>query len=213
MKKISVKNLVSIVIALILVLQCSPLLAFANSDGEMYTYTYSNGEVVNYYIDEEGHEYTYKKGAKIYVLLPLEKYRTKEKDLQNEVSTATTESNQNSLNSYNTNDGYVYISTLFKNTVDLPKRTGYMGYPSNADCLRIRTTECKPALVSHRVDVHLYTKTTDGEAYDYHYFDQNCSQAQGYSLVGRVVSQVNVYVASSSAKMTSCLLTVTATEG
>lgn len=63
----------SIAVALILMLQCSPLLAFANSDGEMYTYTYSNGEVVHYYIDNGDHEYLYKNGEKIYVLLPLDK--------------------------------------------------------------------------------------------------------------------------------------------
>lgn len=54
-----------------------------------------------------------------------------------------------------------------------------MNYPGNADYLRIKTSECKPILVNHNVGVHIYAKDTDGVAYDYHYYNQNCTITKG----------------------------------
>lgn len=87
----------------------------------MYTYTYSNGEVVHYYIDNEDHEYLYKNGEKIYVLLPLNKYRTTdEKALQAEELITIAEPPQILSEPYSSSDNYVVIATLFKSVVNLP---------------------------------------------------------------------------------------------
>lgn len=88
-----------------------------------------------------------------------------------------------------------------------------MNYPGNADYLRIKTSDCKPILVNHNVGVHIYAKDTDGVAYDYHYYNQNCTITKGYALSGRVVNQVQVYIVPYSENMTSCTLAITATEG
>ncbi len=62
-------------------------------DGELYTYVFDDGTVVEYYIDEDGHPYNYKNGKKVYKSLPLEQFIIKDQDSVDKIKNEM-ESNQ-----------------------------------------------------------------------------------------------------------------------
>lgn len=215
MKKHVYKSLFSLITALIIILECFPLATFASNDGVVYTYTYSNGESVEYYIDSDGYEYVYENGKKTFVLLPLEKYRMSDEKSAEVENTNLYFEEHSSILPLNNTRGYVIISTLFNSQIDvsLSAVTGFKTYPANADCLRIKTYDYTPWFGNHNINVHLYVRSRDdGSAYDYHYFDKNCTITFGVQLSGRFAERVNVGVVP-VAEMTSCKLAVTATAG
>lgn len=214
MKKFFCKRFVSLTIILIIVLECFSLTAFASNNKEVYTYTDSSGKSIEYYIDEDGHEYINENGEKMFILLPLEKYRTSNSELIDTQGTNLKEYSFSPITNTTTR-GYVIISTLFNSVVYFSSGvvTGYKSFPGNADYLRIKTTSCTPWTANNNINVHLYVKSRDdGSLYDYHYFNQSCSITKGFSLSGRFAAQVNVGIVAVG-NMTSCNLAVTATEG
>lgn len=207
------KKIISFALICIFAFGCFPLTAFASDQNEVHTFTSANGETVEYYVDAEGHEYVYQNGEKRYVLLPLEKYRVTDEAtiaLANSSYQSTVTTSASPI--YSTN-GYVIISTLFNSTIYFPATTGYLPFPANADCLRLNTSKHTPWYVSNKLHVHIYViSRDDGSIYDYHYFDQNCTITQAYTLSGRFAAKVNIAVVSVG-DMTSCNLAVTATAG
>lgn len=72
MKKRISKQIISLITAVIILVQCLSLTAFAYNDGELYTYVSNDGTEVNYYLDSYGMPYYYENGIRINLLLPLE---------------------------------------------------------------------------------------------------------------------------------------------
>ncbi len=206
------KKTITIILTLILLVECFPLFAFAKEEKSINTFVYKDGTSIDYYIDEDGHEYIIRDGEKMFILLPLEKYKVSNTSLTvpNNITSTVSE---NDICDDDSTRAYVIISTLFNTNVNLPAVTGYKHYPANADCLRIKTSNHTPTLGNHKINVHLYVKSRDdGSIYDYHFFDQNCTITKGYTLSGRFAEQVNTSVVPVST-MTSCKLQVTATAG
>lgn len=208
------KKAVSIVLTVLTIMLTVSPCAFAIEAGEQYTFVDAGNSIIYYYLDENGHEYVYKDGQKMYILLPLDKYRMTESEATALENSGTyTAKAQFSSQPFSSTYGYVIISTLFNSTVYFPTVTGYLNYPANADCLRLKTSNHSPWYVGHKLNVHLYVKSRDdGSIYDYHYFDQSCSITKGYTLSGRFAEKVNVSLVTVS-EMASCTLAVTATEG
>lgn len=75
-KKIAIFSAVAAVIVVAAVIAALVFLRpqWFRNDGELYTYTYSDGTVVEYYMDEDGHPYNYKDGEKIFISLPLDQF-------------------------------------------------------------------------------------------------------------------------------------------
>lgn len=80
-----------IIISIIVVLIVYP--QFLARDGELYTYVYEDGTVVEYYMDEDGHPYNYKDGKKTFISLPLEQFIIKDQDTVDKIKDEI-ESNQ-----------------------------------------------------------------------------------------------------------------------
>ncbi len=74
------KKAVSIVFTILTILLTVSPCAFAIEAGEQYTFVDADNSIIYYYLDENGHEYVYKDGQKMYILLPLDKYRMTESE-------------------------------------------------------------------------------------------------------------------------------------
>lgn len=80
-KKI-IKRTFSIIIALVLILQCLQISVFAAEIEKVYTFEASNGETVEYCLDYIGQPFQNINGEKIYILLPLDSLKiTDEKEI------------------------------------------------------------------------------------------------------------------------------------
>lgn len=51
-----------------------------------YTYVDTNGETIEYYIDNENHTYIIENGEKVYIALPLEQYKITDENILRELN-------------------------------------------------------------------------------------------------------------------------------
>lgn len=131
----------------------------------------------------------YENGKKMFVLLPLDKYRITDERLV-ELENVNRHSEKYSMlpiiGTTKDNDDII-ISTLFNSVINpsLGYTIGYKNYPQNASFIRIKTSEHSPWYVGRKINVHLYLKSrTDGSLYAFHYFDQPCWDSQAYAIAG-----------------------------
>lgn len=108
MKRRIRKKVISLTTAVIILLQCLSLSAFAYNDGELYTFVFYDGTEVNYYLDSDGMPYCYENGEKIYMALPLEHLRITDEAILAELEEARLEIENNTTRAIPTN--YVDLS-------------------------------------------------------------------------------------------------------
>lgn len=68
--------------------------------GEQYTYTCSNGTIVQYYLDDNGNPYSYVNGERQYMLLPLEHLRVTDRERINELNSQIGNDIQDGITTY-----------------------------------------------------------------------------------------------------------------
>lgn len=215
--KTKIKKTIIFMFSVLLMIQWSPLTIFAETYEKPYYYTNESGETLEYYVDNNGEEYIYSNGEKMYVLLPLEKYLITDEDVINaelERMKNTVDASTFSLNSEAR--GTVIVKTIFNNTInfgDSVFRIGYHTWDDGASHIRLKTSKHKPGLSNHNLNVIFYWYLEeDNRLYGKTYMDQNCSITKGYSLGSTGIEKVDVGVTPVGG-MTSCKLAVTLTVG
>lgn len=81
------------------ILPCFAVYAL-NDDGELYTYTFSNGITVQYYLDDNGNPYSYVNGELQYMLLPLEHLKITDRERTNELNIKIGKTSQSGVAAY-----------------------------------------------------------------------------------------------------------------
>lgn len=210
------RKIVSVLICLVMIMQCLSIMSFAETDISN-VYVDSNGNIIEYYIDDEGYEYIYLDGKKTYVLLPLEKYRiTDENIIAEELVRMQRIEDCNEQLDKGVSRGTVVIKTIFNSTVnfgDSVYRIGYHTWSDGASHIRLKTSDHKPALSNHNLNIIFYWYLEDSnQLYGTTYMDQNCSITKGFSLGSTGIEKVDVGI-TPVGSMTSCNFSVTLTAG
>lgn len=97
------KKIISVVLAFTVLstfmLPCYTVYA-SNNDGELYTYTFSSGKIVRYYLDDDGNPYSYVNGEIQYMLLPLEKFKITDRERVKELNSQIANDIQDGISAY-----------------------------------------------------------------------------------------------------------------
>lgn len=180
---------------------------FALNAQEKYTYVESDGTILEYYKDTDGHPYKYEQGKKIYLLLNLEENLVTEEEL---FSKYGFEANNIELSPAIQTFGNSY-TVLFQNTINFVSssyQSGYLSYPTDASYLHLNINSPKPWYANNNVNLILVWRSRDdGKLYSEQYKNQNIAIDKNYAVSGRAVSEVRIGLVTLGA-MTSCELVI-----
>lgn len=177
------KKIVGIILTITILCSFS-VNCFAESavNGIMYTYTFSGGRSVNYYLDENNMPYTIENGERMYVALPLEHLKLQSNESNDEnVSTYATMGNpiafnreapnnlyslkggdNNKSNIYSANASFTDFISFYSRDFDLNTKHNAM---------RVKTTNVKkPLFGSNKI------------SFIYRYYDSNIKQWYGITI-------------------------------
>lgn len=90
----------TLVVLLIVTFSFNSVALSTGTDGEEYSYTFSDGITVLYYLDDSGNPYTYANGEKQYMLLPLEHLRITEQERVDELNSQIGNNSPNGITVY-----------------------------------------------------------------------------------------------------------------
>lgn len=120
------KKIICVIMAIVLICACSlPCFAVGLEDENLFTYTFPDGTVVEYYMDEGGHPYNYRDGEKVFVNLPLEQFVVTDKTIIDEVKRVALQSQNSNFRSEPTT--YEDISNIQGN-LQSPSYTRFVSF-------------------------------------------------------------------------------------
>lgn len=88
------EKIISLIIAIIIFINSSPIISFAETYERTYVYKTKNNFNIEYHLDKDGLPYRYEKGERVYLLLPLDSLRITDENELIELNEAIKESNE-----------------------------------------------------------------------------------------------------------------------
>ena len=185
MTKILKKALIVLFITTLVINGIIP--AFAEQ--KEYVFTDSNGETIYYYIDDEDNPYIIENGEKVFIALPLERYRITDENILSELNAE--------MNTRGAPTNYVTLtvpagsqtSTTYSNSYNFANYTTHntpiFKMSTSHSKIRFRTTNLvKPLLGSSKVSfVYRYYSTSNDAWYQVSYNNKTCTGATGFAIL------------------------------
>lgn len=190
-KKI-IKRTFSIIIALVLILQCLQVSVFAAEIGKAYTFKISNGETVKYYLDKYKMPYQIIDGEKFYVTLALPQFEVKSSDIIRKLNEEVFSTD--GVNSTPTNYFDLYAKDPANNSISYTAtasgldssffETKVFKYCLRHSALVIKTSSHSPVLSNKEVHImYYYFDTATEKWYSYTFMKADCSVPGGFRFL------------------------------
>ena len=191
MKKI--RKALSVILACITIFGTS-VTAFAETTNKQYKYTDPSGEIIYYYLDDNGNPYNYQNNNKVFLALPLESLEVRDEAVIKSLNAPET---TNKL-SRATEADYYYLSASSpsSNSISYNKSVSFESSTSFTTTLlkfydahmsvRVRGDNVKTKLFKHkRIDiVYYYRASVNGTWYKLTFTETTCcvNKVEGFSF-------------------------------
>ena len=192
MNKKILKKIFSIIIALVLILQCLQISVFAAENGKTYTFKTSSGETIEYHLDKYKMPYQIIEGEKFYVALALPQFEVKNTDIINKLNKEIFSTDGN--NSTPTNYFDLYAKDPANNSIAYTAtasgldsgffNTKVFKYCLSHSALVIKTSSHSPLLSNKKVHImYYYYDTATDRWYLCTFMDADCTGVGGFRFL------------------------------